>query len=334
MDALIAKINQPAAGGASSGGGEGWSKEPIDLAALRLVDADIGFTAGQILYQRIKIGKSVLKTELRGGLLKARLRELALYDGRATGTLTLNGSGKVPAIAAVLTIERISALPLLKDAAAFKWISGIGQMMFNIKGAGATQNALMQSLSGTGNFKFSDGAIEGVNIPKMMRKLTSGSMTGWGKGEAVKTDFSLLTGSYTIRNGIVQNNDLMLVGPLLRMTGKGRINLAQKKLDYGVTPKLVASLEGQGGGADLAGIPIPVRITGPWDRPKFLPDLSKLLENPDQLIKGVGNLGEQIKKLKKGKNVEGLLKGLLGNNSDQGEGKKPNAQDLLKGLFQ
>ena len=57
------------------------------------------------------------------------------------------------------------------------------------------------------------------------------------------------------------------------------LGLSKDSIDYLVTTTLVKTLEGQGGkGRDeLAGIPIPVRVTGPLAKPSYRPDLEAAL---------------------------------------------------------
>src|SRR3546814_2753981 len=82
--------------------------------------------------------------------------------------------------------------------------------------------------------------------------------------EAATTDFAELSGTFTIDKGIVSNKDLSLVAPLVRMTGEGQIPLPPRTVDYVVKPKLVGTIEGQGGASDLSGVTVPIKVSGPW----------------------------------------------------------------------
>ncbi len=86
-----------------------------------------------------------------------------------------------------------------------------------------------------------------------------------------KTDFTALGGSFTIREGVVDNQDLSMMSPLLRIRGAGRANLRSETVDYGLKVSVVGSLEGQGGDAasDLRGLTIPLRVKGSLLDPKF-----------------------------------------------------------------
>ena len=97
-----------------------------------------------------------------------------------------------------------------------------------------------------------------------MRSLSTGILAGWQESAEEKTDFAALGASFKIAKGQAQTADLHLTGPLVRMTGAGVVDLPSQTLKFRVDPQVVASLEGQGGKADLAGLGVPIIIAGPW----------------------------------------------------------------------
>lgn len=288
--------------GAAANGG--WSNEPIDLSGLRAADADFALSAHELYVKNIKIGESALGLRLASGVLTANLNKLALYDGSGSGTLVLDGSSRVPQAKAAFSISGVSAEPFLSDAADFKRLEGKAAMKFDLSTAGASQREMVSALGGAGEIRFTNGAIKGINVAQLARTVLQGAVTGWQSGGSQDTDFSELGGTFTVTRGILANNDLKLLSPLVRVGGAGTVDLPNRSLNYRVTPKLVASLEGQGGTSDAKGLEVPLIIEGPWDQPRFRPDLQSMLKNPQQTI-------DQIKSLKGGGGKE-LLKGLLG----------------------
>ena len=103
------------------------------------------------------------------------------------------------------------------------------------------------------------------------------------------------------------------MGPLIRVAGAGTIDLPAQSLDYAAMPEIVASLEGQGGG-DATGFTIPVRIQGPWAKPKIVPDLKGLAKNPEAIADTVKQLGAKLKDSDK-KKVSKALEKLTGGKS-------------------
>jgi AsmA protein len=157
---------------------------------------------------------------------------------------------------------------------------------------------------------FQDGAIRGLNVAQMIRSLTSSPLSGWQEGEALSTDLTQLSASFKIDKGQAQTTDLNLVGPLVRMTGAGTIDLGTRQIGFRVEPKLVMTTEGQGRAGDPVGFGIPVMIEGPWTEPRIYPDMQGILDNPDAAYARLKELGKGLF----GPDGAGLggLSGLLG----------------------
>ena len=314
------------ANGAARTAGDGWSSQPMNFAALRKVDVDARLRLGAFRYGKIKVGRSDAVVKLQNGLLNGRFDRVALYGGQGTASLVVNARKAVPNLKVVLKVNGVRALPLLKDAADFDWIAGTASIALDLTGRGLSQRRIVATLGGMGRFAFADGAIVGINIPQMVRGLQNGQFSGWQRRDTLRTDFTSLTGSMVVANGIASNRDLSLVGPLLRLTGEGTVSLPPRTLDYIARPKLVASLEGQGGANGLGGLEVPVRIKGPWSNPSIAPDLTAVLKDPTAALKSVKGIAKNFTKstgtLKK------TLQGLKKNKLDAGSVKK-----IFDGLF-
>ncbi len=329
--------------GSTGGGGtpaaSGWSDAPIDLSGLKAIDANLDLSVGEILFQDLTIGKSALDVVMNGGKLTAKLTELALYEGAGVGQLTLDGSGSTPSVGANFNLKGLSAFPFLKDAAAFERLEGLAAFNIDITTQGRSQKAMMSALNGSGAMSFADGAIRGINIAELSRNVFSAATSGWGSGGSQSTDFSELGGTFTIARGILTNNDLKMLSPLVRVAGKGTVNMPNQTLNYRVEPKLAATLEGQGGSGDVKGIEVPIVISGPWSNPSFTPDLAAIISNPE----GIKDVIDSVKE----DGGKGLLQGILGGGSGASDGasgdasgdaasseeEKPRVEDAIRGLF-
>ncbi|MBI3445907.1 MAG: AsmA family protein [Magnetospirillum sp.] len=290
------------AGGAPPAAKAGWSDDPIDASGLKAADLDFQLTCAGIVVKKIKVGKSALKLALHDGKLVADLTELALYQGAGKGRVALDGAQPGVGLDAAFQLKGLQAEPFLKDAADTDRLSGTGNFDIAVVGRGKTQRQIVSSLDGKGALSFLNGAIKGINLAAMVRNVTT-AFTG-GAASTEKTDFAELGGTFTIAKGILTNNDLALKSPLLRVEGKGIVDLPQRSVNYRIEPKVVASLEGQGGG-NAAGLVVPVLVSGPWDNLSYRPDLEALLKQNVQNV---------------GKAVQGLIPGAGGSPSS---GAKP-----------
>ncbi len=324
----------------SGEGDAGWSTEQIDFTGLKAVDANLDLSADEIIFGNIVIGASALDLELTNGLLEAALGRMSLYGGSGSGKLTLNGRQATPSLAANFNLSGLAVQPFLQAAAGFERLAGTGLFNIAVTTQGTSQAQMVNALNGTGNIDFRNGAIKGINLAQIIRTALTNPISGWSNASSADTDFSELNGSFIITNGVLANNDLKMLGPLLRLTGTGSTSIAAQTINYRLSPKLVASLEAQGGDADKSGLNIPVLVTGTWSSPKFAPDLAAVISNPTEVLKGV----ESLEKLQ----PKDIIRGLLGQQepandnaapADEAaqeaapEQKQPNPEELLRGLF-
>jgi AsmA protein len=176
------------------------------------------------------------------------------------------------------SLSNISIGPLLRDVAQQDRLDGRGNVALDVNTAGKTVNGMKKALAGTAKVNLKDGAVKGFDIAAILRKaktaLSGQSMQATASTE--KTDFSELSASFTIRNGVAHNEDLDMKAPLFRLGGRGDIDVGNSSLDYVVKATVVNTTKGQGGDelSQLAGLTVPVHLTGSFDVMKYQVDYS------------------------------------------------------------
>ncbi|MCE9678816.1 AsmA family protein [Shewanella sp. AS1] len=257
-------------------------QEP-DLSGLKLVNATLDIKVKSISTQNIKTQNWVLAMVLKNGVLDLKRLSSDLYQGKMLTRATLDGRNKVASYKFVTKVEGIQIRPLLTDAAEVDLLAGKTQ--FNVTGSGKSliPDNIKSNLLANGNFEVADGALYGVNIPQMLRDAKaklSGNLNAPTSAEK-KTDFTSLTGSFSMAKGVVSNPDLSMASPLIRLAGKGQVNLISEAIDYKLSTSVVGSLEGQGGSErdSLYGVEIPFAISGSMAEPKFALDTKALFDN-------------------------------------------------------
>src|SRR5262249_2543872 len=143
----------------------------------------------------------------------------------------------------------------------------------------------------------------------------------WQQGQA--TDLTQLSASFKIEHGQAHTTDFNLVGPLVRVTGAGTIDLGTKMMGFRVEPKLVMTTEGQGRTTDPVGFGIPVMIEGPWSQPRIYPDMQGMLDNPDAAYAKLRDMGKGLFG-PNGGGLGGLLGGLSGLTGNPPGSNNPN----------
>jgi AsmA protein len=253
-----------------------WSDEAIDLAGFGLVDADLRLSVDTLKFREIEVSNTRLRLRVINSRLEANLTQIALYEGQGTADIIVNGRTRTPSYSLRADLTGLDAQPFLQAAAGFERLSGTGSLELAFTGSGQSQAAIMQSLAGNGQFSFADGAITGINIAQTIRNVSSfvsgngnaaasDATTPAATGENAQTDFTALTGTFNATAGRITNQDLLMLSPLLRVSGAGWVNLPDQTLDYRLQPRAVASIQGQGGDRDLQGITVPVRIRGSFN---------------------------------------------------------------------
>lgn len=347
---LPAPAEQP--GRTGGGGVPPWSEAPIDLAGLGLVDADLSLEVGELRFRDLLVSDADLHVALVNSRLVATLRQIALYQGEGTATIIANARSATPSYSLEASLTGLDALPFLEAASGFNRLAGTGRMALNFTANGASQAAIMNSLDGTGDFNFADGAIVGINIAQTIRNVSgflnrnnaaeadtsTEDSEAAETGESQTTDFTSLGGSFSIVDGRLTNQDLLMLSPLLRVEGTGWVNLAEQTLDYRLRPRAVASIQGQGGSNDLQGITVPIRFRGSFNGISFGVDTEAVAQ---AMLRGAlsNALGGQSNQRPQDVARDALLDAIGlggtrdGETTDTQEEDVDPAQQLLQGLL-
>lgn len=308
----------------------GWSEQPFETAALGLVDVDAKLTVGRLVQQSFKAGRTQASIQLKSRNLRFVVDDMQLYDGRGRGIVSLDATTPDVGLGANVSVEGVAAQPLLKDLALGDGLVGRGRLVLAVAGRGQSERQLVETLTGKADVAVADGALIGYNIPQIIRALGQLKFSGIDRTATEKTDFSELAATFAISNGLARTQDLRMASPLLRVAGVGDINLPDRVLDLRLRPKLVGTLAGQGGESALTGVELPVRLTGPWDKPKLELDqaaVGEILKDPNKAVEAAKEIGRQFK----GKTADEIVRGVLGGAT--GEPGQANPGKLLEKLF-
>jgi AsmA protein len=306
------------------------SDTPIDLSALKKLNASGEAKIGWLKLANIKTSNVNIGLKASDGVATLSPFSANLYQGSMAGALTVDARA-TPSIQLKQNMKNVSINPLMVDAIKNDMLSGNGSVNIDISTQGNTVSALKKSLQGNAALSLADGALKGVDIAGSIRELKSKINILKNKeaasDQSKKTDFSELTASFTIKNGVAHNEDLAMKAPILRLAkgdSHGEIDIANEKINYIAKPTIVKSLKGQGG-ADLdslAGVGIPLKISGSFADPKFGLDFASVgtaLAKSNLLDKVGGEKGAAVKELLGSDNkVDALGNILNGKKKDAG----------------
>ena len=252
---------------------------PVDV--IKSLDIDGKLAAGKLIVSNLTSEQITLGIKAKNGQLDIDNSIGRFYQGSFNGKSTLNVNGKTPKLTVNANLKDLQAEPLLKDLADFEKLAGQGKFNMAVNANGNSVDALKQTLNGNLDFRFENGAVKGVNLAKIIRE-TKAKFEGKSvppSNEPLQTDFSELSGSAKITNGVVNNQDLLAKSPYLRVNGAGTVDLPKEALNYTVETTIVASEKGQGGEElkELQGLNIPIKVSGTFAQPTYTVDWGKVL---------------------------------------------------------
>jgi AsmA protein len=170
-----------------------------------------------------------------------------------------------------------------------------------------------------------DGTISGIDMAQTVCQGFNNLASLGVNAEQVdsSTPFANLGGNFTIRNGVVSNEDLQASLDAIGLKGRGSVNLPKAMIDYRLGLTIQEDLFKQSCSVNnkIQGVEWPVNCKGSFDTPPAQlcrPDLSvfkdllkaRLKQDVQQKVE------EKVEKKlqeKLGDEAKGLLKGLFGN---------------------
>lgn len=305
------------------------AEQPIDLSALKALNAQGNIRIGWLKYGKTEAKNLNIGLKAQDGLASLDPLNLDVYQGTMRGSVKLDARA-TPAVAIQQYLQNIAVGPMLVDTINNDMLSGNGNLNLNVTAQGNTVTALKKSLGGSVDLRMADGAVKGFDLAGTIRdaKGKLNLLKGQSNANAdnsKKTDFSELTATFNIKNGVAHNDDLAMKAPVFRLTkgeSKGDIDIGKEQINYVAKPTLVNSLKGQGGkdAEQLGSIGVPVKITGTFAAPKFAIDMAALGQ---ALAKSVA-LDALTEKLggSKADTLKGLLNGKTSSESTNGDAAK------------
>jgi AsmA protein len=246
----------------------------IPLALLRETDADGELRIGSLKAFGIRSQDVTAKVSAKNGHIALGPNAAKLYSGAYNGRTTIDASGRVPQFHFDEKLAGVQLGPLLKDADVFAHFSGAGNVNLALTAEGLDAEQIKRTLKGTVALAVKNGAIEGIDLAKTEAKIKEiraqpgGSLQNILKSlpaiapeKGDKTTFTKLQANATVTNGVVNNKDLTIEGPHVRVIGSGTVNLVTETFENYL----------------LRVGDFPITVAGKFDSPSFRPDWNAIL---------------------------------------------------------
>jgi AsmA protein len=257
-----------------TGGEHGWDIKPIALNGLNGVDVDLRLSAARVTIANAKLGRTAVTASLRGGRITVAIGESEAYGGVVKGTLGIAKSPAGADVQAQLQFANVELEQCLGELFGIRRLEGRGNLSFAVESDGASVYELTKRLNGTADLSGRKGAITGLNVEQLLRRIERKPLSGVGDFRIGKTPYETLTVKLNIVNGIAQVEDVRMEGSAVGLGLSGSASIPARELDLRGT----ASLLSTGAAPVLPLFELPFMVQGPWNDPIMLPDPESRLQ--------------------------------------------------------
>jgi AsmA protein len=247
-----------------------WDQLPITLDGLADFDLDLRISAASVKIGSAQLGRTAVAANMRNGKLDVTIGEAQAFNGIAKGSLGLANANGGVAVTSHMQFVDVDLESCLAQVFGIRRLEGRGNMALNIEGSGSSVLAVTNTLSGTASLNAHNGALAGINIEQLLRRLERRPLSGNGDFRTGRTPFDQFTLGLKIDKGQVSIDDMHLDGPAVRLAIGGQISVPTRDLDL----KGVATLMS---GETANEFDLPFVVQGQWDDPIMLPDAQSLI---------------------------------------------------------
>lgn len=249
-----------------------WSTEPIDLGKLRKVDLDLRLSANQVRAGTSQLQRMAASAVLKSGKLSLAIGEAEAWDGifRASAHIAPASNGVGADARIELSGDDVALGRALGDIFRTQRIEGPGSFRISAGGSGASIAAIVENLSGTFSLAGQQGALVGIDVPRILARLEQRPLSGAGDLRGGRTAYDQIDINATINEGIAHFNQIDIKSSKLRIALTGETSIAKRNLDFEGTAQLAST-------APTVAFDLPFVVRGLWDRPLVLPDPQALI---------------------------------------------------------
>jgi AsmA protein len=299
-----------------TGGARDWNRELFDLSGLAATDLDMRLSAAKVAIGSTRLGRTAIGANLRNGTLALSIGEAQIYGGILKGSLAVARAGAAADLKAQFQFTDVDLAPAASEMFGVSRLSGRGNIGFEIEAAGSSPFALAQSLGGSATLEGRDGAIGGMNVEQLLKRLERRPLSGAGSFRSGATPFDRLSLMIRFNGGVATAEDAQLESPTTRIMLTGTASVPAREYDLKGVASLITARDAP------PVFQLPFVVQGPWDDPLVFPD-------PDSLIRrspASAPLLDSLKNRKTRDAVKSVIDRFTGAGKPSGEPKAATQQ--------
>jgi AsmA protein len=249
-----------------------WSRAPLDLDGLLTADLDLRLSAGKVTIGPTLFGRTAIATNLRNGNLGVTIGEARGFGGSLRGTIGLVRTEQGAVFTSQINFEDVSLEKSIGDLFGVNRIEGRGNIAVTLEGSGNSVYAITRTLNGEASLAGTKGALTGLNVEQLLRRLERRPLSGGNEFRSGRTPFETLNVQVKIAKGQATVEEVTMKSAGVQLEIAGAASIPARELDL----KGVATLAAASG--DRKPFELPFVVQGPWDDPLMLPDAQILIQ--------------------------------------------------------
>jgi AsmA protein len=246
-----------------------WSSSPISLDGLAALDVDLRLSAASVALPGATLGRTAIGANLRGGHLSVTVGESQAFNGVIKGSFTLSNFETGVDLKSQMQFIGVDLSACLGQLIGMHRLEGKGNVGLALEGSGDSILALTRTLTGSASVTGEKGALIGLNVEQLLRRLERSPLSAGAEYRAGRTPYDKLAVVLRIAKGVATISDARVSGPSVQLALTGSALIPTRELSLkGTAGLMIAGING----TQTPKFELPFFVEGSWDDPIMLPD--------------------------------------------------------------
>jgi AsmA protein len=255
-----------------TGNQRAWSSTRITPDGLAGIDFDLRLSAAKVILSNARLGRTAIGANLRAGNLAVTIGEAQAYGGIIKGSLALSNFEAGIDLKSQMQFIDVELESCLGQLFGLHRLAGKGNIAFNVEGTGESVLGVTRTLNGTASLTGQNGALTGLNVEQLLRRLERRPLSGGGEFRTGSTPYDKISVALKIAQGTVSVEDVNIDGSAVRLALAGTASIPERELDLKGIATLISTAR-----PGAPAFELPFIVQGPWDDPLMLPDPEALI---------------------------------------------------------
>ncbi|MCW5693889.1 MAG: AsmA family protein [Pseudolabrys sp.] len=249
-----------------------WNDSRLSPEGLNGMDFDLRVSAANVVMGNAKVGRTAIGANLHNGKLMISIGEAQAFGGVIKGSLALTNFDSGVDFKSQVQFADVELENCLGQLFGLKRLEGKGTVSMSIDGTGDSVLAVTRTLSGTASLTGRDGAISGIDVEQLLKRLERRPLSGGGDFRSGSTPYDKIAINLRMTQGTVEVQDVKVESAAMRLALAGSASVPNRELDLKGTAALVTPTR-----AGAQPFALPFVVQGSWDDPTMLPDTEALI---------------------------------------------------------